>query len=114
MTVLAYWLADLHLPLGDSDDGRILARLGMSARNFREIGPVESGFGARIDPYIRAEYRIEPEMTPPEAAVTYAHHPPLQTFTTILSVGLMGDGLAALRMVGFLLGAATILFMTAS
>ena len=113
LTVLAFWLTDLHLPLGDSDDGRILARLGMSARNFWEMGPVESGFGARIDPYIRAEYGIQPGATPPEAAVTYAHHPPLQTFITILSVGLMGDSLAALRVVGFLLGAATILFMTA-
>ncbi len=113
LAVLAVWLPDLHLPLGDSDDGRILARLGLSARNFWELGPVESGFGARIDPYIRAEYGIEPGATPPLAALTYAHHPPLQTFITILSVGLLGDTQAALRIVGFLLGAATVPFMAA-
>ena len=113
LTVLAVWLTDLSLPLGDSDDGRILARFGLSARNFWELGPVESGFGARIDPYIRAEYGIEPGMDPPLEAITYAHHPPLQTFVTILSVGLMGDTLAALRIAGFLLGAATIVFMAA-
>ncbi len=111
LAVLAAWLSDLHLPLGDSDDGRILARFGMSARNFWDLGPIESGFGARIDPYIRAEYGIEPGGSPPVEAVTYAHHPPLQTFITILSVGLLGDTHAALRIVGFLLGAATIPFM---
>ena len=110
LTVLAVWLTDLRLPLGDSDDGRILARFGLSARNFWELGPTESGFGARIDPYIRGEYAVEPGMTPPEEAVTYAHHPPLQTFITILSVGVLGDSPASLRIMGFLLGAATILF----
>ena len=113
LTVLGVWLTDLDLPLGDSDDGRILARFGLSARNFWELGPVESGFGARIDPYIRAEYGIEPGMDPPVEATTYAHHPPLQTFVTILSVGMMGDTLAALRIAGFLLGSATIVFMAA-
>ncbi len=113
LVVLATWLPDLHMPLGDSDDGRILARFGLSARNFWELGPAESGFGARIDPYIRAEYGIEPGETPPVEAVTYAHHPPLQTFISILSVGMWGDNPAALRIVGFLLGAATVVFMAA-
>ena len=113
LIVLAAWLADLNLPLGDSDDGRLLARFGMAARNFWELGPLESGFGARIDPYIREEYGIEPGMMAPEETLTYAHHPPLQVFITILSVGVLGDNLAALRIVGFLLGAATVLFMAA-
>ncbi|MDE0169364.1 MAG: hypothetical protein OXS29_07585 [bacterium] len=113
LTVLALWLTDLNLPLGDSDDGRILARLGLSARNFWDLGPAESGFGARIDPYIRAEYGVEPGMDPPLEAITYAHHPPLPTFVTILSVGLLGDSVAALRIAGFLLGSATIVFMAA-
>ena len=113
LTVLAAWLPDLNLPLGDSDDGRILARLGMSARNFWEMGPAESGFGARIDPYIRAEYGVPPGTEPPIEAVTYAHHPPLQTFITIASVGLLGDNEVSLRVVGFLVGSATVLFMAA-
>ena len=110
--VLVMWLPDLHLPLGDSDDGRILARFGLQARNFWDQGARESGFGALIDPYIRAEYGIVPGEQPPREAVTYAHHPPLQTFLSILSVGLFGDSPAGLRVIGFLVGSATVLFMT--
>ena len=113
LVVLAVWLPDLDLPLGDSDDGRILARLGLSARNFWEQGAAESGYGASIEPFIRAEYGVAPGETPPRAAVTYAHHPPLQTFASIASVGIFGDTPASLRVVGFLMGAATVLFMTA-
>ena len=113
LVVLAVWLPDLGLPLGDSDDGRILARFGLQARNFWEQGAAESGYGALIEPFIRAEYGVGPGETPPRAAVTYAHHPPLQTFASILSVGLLGDSPAGLRAVGFLMGAATVLFMTA-
>ena len=113
LAVLAVWLPDLDLPLGDSDDGRILARFGLQARNFWERGPAESRYGALVEPYIRTEYGVGPGETPPRAAVTYAHHPPLQTFASIVSVGLLGDTPAGLRVVGFLLGAATVLFMTA-
>ena len=113
LAVLAVWLPDLDLPLGDSDDGRILARFGLQARNFWELGAAESGYGALIEPYIRAEYGVPPGEAPSRAAVTYAHHPPLQTFLTILSVGLFGDTLLGLRAAGFLMGAATVLFMTA-
>ena len=107
------WLPDLNLPLGDSDDGRLLARFGMAARNFWELGPSESGFGARVDPYIRGEFGIEPGQPPTVEAVTYAHHPPLQVFVAILSVGLLGDSPGALRIAGFLVGAATVLFIAA-
>lgn len=113
LVVLAVWLPDLNLPLGDSDDGRILARFGLQARNFWERGAAESGYGALIEPYIRAEYGVLPGETPSREAVTYAHHPPLQTFATILSVGLLGDTLAGLRVIGFLMGSATVLFMVA-
>ncbi len=113
LAVLGAWLPDLNLPLGDSDDGRLLARFALAARNFWELGPVESGFGARIDPYIREEFGVQPGMSPPPQAITYAHHPPLQVFITIFSVGIMGDSPAALRIVGFLLGAGTVLFMAA-
>ena len=116
--VLVMWLPDLNLPLGDSDDGRILARYGLQARNFWELGPSESDFGARFAPYIRASFGIEPGdlapgEAPPDAAVTYAHHPPLQMFVTVASVGLLGDNLVALRLAGFVMGAATVLFMAA-
>ena len=113
LVVLAVWSPDLDLPLGDSDDGRILARFGLQARNFWEHGAAGSGYGALIEPYIRAEYGVGPGETPSRAAVTYAHHPPLQTFVSIVSVGLLGDTPAGLRVVGFLMGAATVLFMAA-
>ena len=113
LMVLVAWLPDLDLPLGDSDDGRLLARFGLAARNFWELGPVESGFGARVDPYIRGEYGIEPAAAAPTEAVTYAHHPPLQVFVAILSVGMLGDSPASLRIVGLLIGSATVLFMAA-
>ncbi|MDE0138506.1 MAG: hypothetical protein OXM57_11795 [bacterium] len=113
MAVLVAWLPDLNLPLGDSDDGRLLARFGLAARNFWELGPLESGFGARVDPYIRGEYGVEPGAAPPMEAVTYAHHPPLQVFFAILAVGMLGDSPASLRILGFLVGAATVLFMAA-
>ncbi len=112
LVVLAVWMPDLNLPLGDSDDGRILARFGLQARNYWEHGASESGYGALIEPYIRAEYGVLPGEVPSREAVTYAHHPPLQTFTVILSVGLFGDSLVGLRVIGFLMGSATVLFMT--
>ena len=34
LLVLASWIPDADLPLGDSDDGRILGRFGLQARNF--------------------------------------------------------------------------------
>ena len=111
--VLLLWLPDLNLPLGDSDDGRILARYGLQARNYWELGPAASDFGARVEPFIRSGFEVAPGAEPPDAAVTYAHHPPLQVFVTVASVGLLGDNLAALRLAGFAIGAATVLFMVA-
>jgi len=109
--VLALWLPDLTLPLGNSDDGRILARFGLQARNFWELGPIESRFGAVIEPFVRDEYNVAPRTVPPAAAVTYAHHPPLPIFVAIASVGLLGDSVAALRIVPFAMGAATVAAM---
>ena len=107
------WLPDLDLPFGNSDDGRIFARAGIQARNFWELGPIESGIGTRLDPFIRAEFDVPPRTDPPRAAVTYAHHPPLKQFLTIASVGVFGDSLPAVRLTDFLLGAATVAFMAA-
>ena len=47
ISVLALWLPDLNLPLGNSDDGRILARFGLQAHNFWELGPI----GVRPPPH---------------------------------------------------------------
>ena len=111
LAVLAIWLPDLDLPLGNSDDGRILGRFGLQARNFWDLGPVESRFGAVVEPFIRAEFNVAPRAVPPEASVTYAHHPPLQMLISIVSVGLLGDNLPALRGAAFLMGSATVVFM---
>ncbi len=111
LMVFLAWLPDLDLPLGDSDDGRLLARFGLAARNFWELGPLESGFGARVDPYIRGEFGIEPGAVAPVEAMTYAHHPPLQVFLAVLSVGMLGDSPVSQRIVSFLIGAATVLFI---
>ncbi len=109
--VLALWLPDLTLPLGNSDDGRILGLFGLQARNFWELGPIESGFGAVIEPFVRDEYGVAPRTAAPAAAVTYAHHPPLAIFVAVASVGLLGDTVAALRIVPFVMGAATVAAM---
>ena len=113
LTVLVLWLPDLDLPLGNSDDGRLVGRSALHARNFWELGPLESDLGARVDPYVRPGFGAEPRTEPPVAAVTYAHHPPLQLFVAAGSVGLLGDKLPAVRIVAFCIGAATIAFMAA-
>ena len=113
VVVLAVWLPDLDLPLGNSDDGRLVGRAGLQARNFWELGPLESGFGARTDPYVRTGFDVEPRSDPPIAAVSYAHHPPLQVFVAAASVGVLGDSLAALRIAAFCIGSATIALMAA-
>ena len=111
LVVLALWLPDLSLPLGNSDEGRILGRFGLQGRNFWDLGPVGSRFGAVMEPFISPEYDMAPRSEPSAAAVTYGHHPPLQIFVTIASIGLLGDNLPALRIVAFCMGSATVVFM---
>ncbi|MXZ97449.1 MAG: hypothetical protein F4Z23_00215 [Acidimicrobiaceae bacterium] len=109
--VLAAWLPDLGLPLGNSDDGRILGLFGLQARNFWELGIVDSRFGAAVEPYVRAVYDVAPRADPPLVAVTYAHHPPLQVIMAVVSTGILGDSTAALRVPSLLVGGATVVFM---
>ncbi|MYA86196.1 MAG: glycosyltransferase family 39 protein [Acidimicrobiaceae bacterium] len=109
--LLAVWLPDLGQPLGNSDDGRILGLFGLQARNFWELGVVDSRFGAAVEPYVRAVYDVAPRAEPPPVAVTYAHHPPLQVFMSVVSTGILGDSAAALRVPSLLVGAATVVFM---
>ena len=109
--LLAVWLPDLDLPLGNSDDGRILGLFGLQARNFWELGLVDSRFGAAVEPYVRAVYDVAPRADPPPVAVTYAHHPPLQVIMSVVSTGILGDSAAALRVPSLLVGAATVVFM---
>ncbi len=110
-TLLAVWLPDLNLPLGNSDDGRILGLFGLQARNFWDLGILDSNFGAAVEPYVRAVYEVAPRAEPPPEAVIYAHHPPLQVFMSVVSTGVFGDSAAALRVPGLLVGAATAVFM---
>ena len=110
-SLLAVWLPDLDLPLGNSDDGRILGLFGLQARNFWELGVVDSRFGAAVEPYVRAVYDVAPRADPPLVAVTYAHHPPLQVLMAVVATGLLGDSAAALRVPSLLVGGATVVFM---
>ena len=112
--VLLLWTPDLNLPLGNSDDGRIFGRAGIQARNFWELGPVESRLGARTDPFIRAEFNIPPRTMPPPEAVTYAHHPPPEAVPHHWRSRRAGaDSPSAVRVADFLLGAATAAFLAA-
>ncbi len=38
VATLAIWVADINLPLGNSDDGRLVAFSGLHARNFWDLG----------------------------------------------------------------------------
>lgn len=111
VALVAAWLPDLGLPFGNSDDGRILGLFGLQARNFWDLGPVDSYFGAVVEPYVNPVYDVAPRADPPPVAVRYAHHPPLQVLMAVVSTGLLGDSTAALRVPGLLMGAATVVFM---
>ncbi len=92
--VLISWLPQIGLPLGDSHEGRILARLGMQAANVWRLGLVGSGWGTVLQPY--------------DANGIYAHHPPLVNLLHVVAAGILGgDQPWHLRVPGYLAGLAT-------
>lgn len=92
------WAPALGLSLGDSHEGRILARQGLQAANFWELGPVDSHLGADWSPY---------------SSVPYANHPPLTNGFQVSVVGLAGSGEVQVRIFSYLSGLATILGLAA-
>ena len=89
------WLPQIGLPLGDSHEGRILARLGMQAANVWRLGLVGSGWGTVLQPY--------------DANGIYAHHPPLVNLLHVVAAGILGgDQPWHLRVPGYLAGLATV------
>ena len=93
--VLISWLPQIGLPLGDSHEGRILARLGMQAANVWRLGLVGSGWGNRA-PAVRRQRHL-------------AHHPPLVNLLHVVAAGILGgDQPWHLRVPGYLAGLATV------
>ena len=93
--MLLTWLPHIGLPLGDSHEGRILARLGMQAANVWRLGLVGSRWGTSLEPYDPNGF--------------YAHHPPLINILHVIAAGMLGgDQPWHLRIPGYLAGLATL------
>ena len=93
--LLVTWLPQIGLPLGDSHEGRILARLGMQAANVWRLGWTGSGWGTLLAPY--------------DMDGVYAHHPPLINLLHVITVGILGgDQPWHLRVPGYVAGLATL------
>ncbi len=93
--MLLTWLPQIGLPLGDSHEGRILARLGMQAANVWRLGLVGSRWGTSLEPYDPNGF--------------YAHHPPLINILHVIAAGMLGgDQPWHLRIPGYLAGLATL------
>ncbi len=97
LVALLTWLPAADLPLGDSNEGRILARLAIQARNFWELGPVESAWGSSMIPF--------------HFGGNYAHHPPLTNFAQIAVAGALGQDEWQIRLFGYLNGLATLVLI---
>jgi hypothetical protein len=87
------WARSFGLPLGDSHEGRVLGQFTLHVRNFWELGPVDSSFGADWRPF---------------SDVPYTHHPPLLTGIHLLVSSVIGQGLWQLKAVSYLAGLATV------
>jgi len=87
------WARSFGLPLGDSHEGRVLGQFALHVRNFWDLGPSGSSFGAAWAPF---------------SEVPYTHHPPLLTGIHLLVSAVAGEGLVQLKAVSYLSGMATV------
>ena len=87
------WARSFGLPLGDSHEGRIIGQFALHVRNFWDLGPSESSFGAAWQPF---------------SDVPYTHHPPLLTGLHLMVSTVFGQGLWQLKAVSYLSGLATV------
>ena len=87
------WARSFCLPLGDSHEGRIMGQFALHVRNFWDLGPSGSSFGAAWGPF---------------SEVPYTHHPPLLTGLHLAVSTVFGQGLWQLKAVSYLSGLATV------
>ena len=87
------WARSFGLPLGDSHEGRIMGQFALHVRNFWDLGPSGSSFGAAWGPF---------------SEVPYTHHPPLLTGLHLAVSTVFGQGLWQLKAVSYLSGLATV------
>lgn len=87
------WRASFGLPLGDSHEGRVLGQFALHVRNFWDLGPSGSSWGADWRPF---------------SDVPYTHHPPLLTWLHVAVSAVFGPGLGVLKSVSYLAGLATL------
>ena len=87
------WARSFGLPLGDSHEGRVLGQFALHVRNFWDLGPAGSSFGADWAPFSDAPY---------------THHPPLLTGLHMLVSAVVGQGLWQLKAISYLSGLATV------
>ena len=87
------WARSFGLPLGDSHEGRIMGQFALHVRNFWDMGPSGSSFGAAWEPF---------------SDVPYTHHPPLLTGIHLMVSTVFGQGLWQLKAVSYLSGLATV------
>jgi hypothetical protein len=87
------WARSFGLPLGDSHEGRIMGQFALHVRNFWDLGPSASSFGAAWEPF---------------SDVPYTHHPPLLTGLHLAVSTVFGQGLWQLKAVSYLSGLATV------
>ena len=87
------WARSFGLPLGDSHEGRIIGQFALHVRNFWDLGPSASSFGAVWEPF---------------SDVPYTHHPPLLTGLHLAVSTVFGQGLWQLKAVSYLAGLATV------
>ncbi|MEO2156348.1 MAG: hypothetical protein ABGY30_06995, partial [Acidimicrobiales bacterium] len=91
--LVVMWARSFGLPLGDSHEGRIIGQFALHVRNFWDLGPSGSSFGAAWGPF---------------SEVPYTHHPPLLTGLHLAVSTVFGQGLWQLKAVSYLAGLTTV------